>query len=391
MAQTIKELTQEREQLLKEIEAQAQQMSNDRNGEPREHTLQDWLTAAENVLPDEPTLEEPAPSQASTTTTRTRRPQARTQTNKEETPMASNKQNRNNVFGVIIMLSLLLTILGVVFIAYTSIQKELRSVLELKEQSIAQIEVLKETVAKLETNIGSGGNAEKVETLEKRVEVLEKSMQEMEKQPVVAKTEAPASPDMAGIEKVLQAHTQAMEAKFERLLQQIAQLNVTPLAQQDAGQEKVKQTKVSKQPEVRIEFKEPQAPQEPSVKPLNQPVVKLVKSVVAPTPVQPAAPQAPLKNYSMDVKWLVSQPAFNYTLQLASMDERQSIMNMIEKHQLQNTRVIPQTKDGNTRYVLVTESIDSKAQANKIARTFKAEYGISPWVRKIKDLTRRVE
>ncbi len=135
MAQTISELEKERAELLKAIESQAQQMSSSRQSRDThtsEHTLNDWLNAAEEVMPSTP-----------------KRP---TSSNNTQAPKSKNKAS---FFGVVIMLSLLLTILGVVYIAYTSIHNELQKVLAVKEDSMREVTLLKESVAELQKSRGN--------------------------------------------------------------------------------------------------------------------------------------------------------------------------------------------------------------------------------------------
>jgi len=77
MAQTISELEKERAELLKAIESQAQQMSSSRplgEKDQKEHTLNDWLLAAEEVMPStpkRPTQQSSAPQSTKKTTSAT--------------------------------------------------------------------------------------------------------------------------------------------------------------------------------------------------------------------------------------------------------------------------------------------------------------------------------
>ncbi|MDX1796554.1 MAG: hypothetical protein R3219_07495, partial [Hydrogenovibrio sp.] len=163
MAQTISELEKERAELLKAIEDQAQSMSSSRAGGPDstpEHTLKDWLNAAEEVMPNRP----------------------RNRTNPEPQPQAkpeTAKNNRASFFGVIIMLSLLLTILGVVYIAYTSIHNELKSVMAIKDSSSQDIQQLKASIAKLEKATAANGKGELFTQLQNRVASIETEIKQL--------------------------------------------------------------------------------------------------------------------------------------------------------------------------------------------------------------------
>lgn len=374
MAQTISELEKERAELLKAIESQAQQISSDRNGqdEPAEHTLKDWLNAAEEVMPSKPKPRNP-----------------------QNTAKTSNMNPKTSFFGVVIMLSLLLTILGVVYIAYTSIQKELNSVLTMKEETIKELLVLKETVTEIQQNTAAAGQGSLFKQLQDQVALLEKEVRDLKAQKLIApstesgndaelnkvvQTTTEALPDNVVTTEVLDAklkeYTKGIEAKLERILMALPQTS-------NAEQNPSSSTGTS--------MAEPQInpPAEPSVKPLNQPVVRLVKPVDPPK--SPSTTQAPLLNYSDDVKWLMNEPAFNFTLQLASMSERASVQKLIDDKSLSDTRIIPQDRNGVTRYVLVTGSYASRTEADNAASAYKANFGLSPWVRKIKDISAKVK
>lgn len=383
MAQTISELEKERAELLKAIENQAQQMSSSRpegDRDQKEHTLNDWLHAAEEVMPSTPKR----PTQQSSAPQPTKKP----------------KGSKASFFGVVIMLSLLLTILGVVYIAYTSIHNELQKVLAVKEDSMKEVKMLKETVAELQKSVASGGQGQLFTQLQKRVEVLEAEITTLKAQQLTldnkvvqqatsknAATVLPA--DLPSnvvttevLESKLKEYTQGIDHKLETILEYLN------LSSEDQKAEPASKVSVYTQPEDKVTEPTVTEPSEPKVKPLDQPVVRLVQKVQKPTTIEP---NAPLENYTSDVKWLMEEPAFNYTLQLASMAERDSIEKMIEQKGLQGAKVIPLERKGEPYYVLLTGSYASRSEADKAARTYKANFGISPWVRKIKDLSRKLK
>lgn len=122
---------------------------------------------------------------------------------------------------------------------------------------------------------------------------------------------------------------------------------------------------------------------------VKEPIVKLVSRVKAPS--APLTPDAPVANASEDVKWLISQPKPYYILQLASMPDTASLTKLIDSKKLKGTKIIPQTRNDLTNYVLVTDALANKAEAYKLAKKIKSESGISPWVRKVQDLTKRIQ
>lgn len=162
MAQTISEFEKERAGLLKAIESQAQQMSStrsDNSEEPPEHTLNDWLNAAEDVMPSK-IKSKSKPSTAA--------PNVKISGN-----------TKSSFFGVIIMLSLLLTILGVIYIAYTSIHNELKEVMTLKQASSADMKTLQESIKKLEAAVASKGQGDAFIALQEKVANLEKTVNQL--------------------------------------------------------------------------------------------------------------------------------------------------------------------------------------------------------------------
>ncbi|AZR81977.1 SPOR domain-containing protein [Thiomicrospira sp. S5] len=379
MAQTISELEKERAELLKAIESQAQQMSSSRQSRDThtsEHTLNDWLNAAEEVMPSTP-----------------KRP---TSSNNTQAPKSKNKAS---FFGVVIMLSLLLTILGVVYIAYTSIHNELQKVLAVKEDSMREVTLLKESVAELQKSVATGGKSELFDQLQKRVTALENELAALKKQPVAAAetvesqtvTETVQSADTLApnvvttdiLEQKLQEYTQGIDKKLEVILKH---LHINP-AEMEAGAQEQGAANVSIKEET-IDEPSVAEPAQPKVKPLDLPVVRLVKKVQKPA--EPTT-EAPVKNYTADVKWLLEEPAFNYTLQLASMQERSSVEKMIREKGLDGAKIIPLERKGEAYYVLLTGSYASRTEADKAAKRYKQNFGISPWVRKIKDLSNKLD
>lgn len=381
MAQTISELEKERAELLEAIESQAQQMSSSRQSRDThssEHTLNDWLNAAEEVMPSTP-----------------KRP-----TSSNNTKPPKPKSSKASFFGVVIMLSLLLTILGVVYIAYTSIHNELQKVLAVKEDSMREVTLLKESVVELQKSAATGGKSELFDQLQQRVATLEKELAALKKQPLVTaetvetqtvtETAPVASETLAPnvvttdiLEQKLQEYTQGIDKKLEVILKH---LHINP-AEMEAGAQEPGAANVSIKEET-IDEPSVAEPTQPKVKPLDQPVVRLVEKVEKPT--EPAT-EAPVKNYTADVKWLLEEPAFNYTLQLASMQERSSVKKMIREKGLDGAKIIPLERKGEAYYVLLTGSYASRTEADKAAKRYKQNFGISPWVRKIKDLSSKLD
>ncbi|MDG6778055.1 SPOR domain-containing protein [Thiomicrorhabdus sp. zzn3] len=411
MAQTISDLEKERAELLKAIEAQAQQMSANRNGEEKEHSLKDWLNAAEEVMP--------TPQKTKTTSSA---PQSGDKNNK---PNA----NKTSFFGVVILLTLLFTILGVLYIAYTTINKELQQVAEVRESSKQEMLKLQQSMDELQKNLASGGQPEAFTQLEQRVLDLEgqlSAIQEQQKRllarleqspiqasgQVAAESAVKAAENMPATEvhsasvassadqvvtesildEKLKAYTSQLEKRIDEKLEKILQylthgkadeaLKSEVLLNGDSDGETVKGMQ---QPEAEVatpaepEVVEVEAPR------VEQPLVKLVEEVKK--PIEPEVTVEPHVALSADAKWLLDQPAQHYILQLASMADQQALMNMVKRKGLADTKIVMQKRGDDQRYVLLTGSYASRKEADQKAKQIKDEFGISPWIRKAKDLT----
>lgn len=382
MAQTISELEKERAELLKVIESKAQNMSSSRPNAAEgksEHTLNDWLNAAEEVMP-----------------TRSSRNSSNSQ---PASAPARTRPNKASFFGVIIMLSLFLTILGVVFIAYNNINSELQKALAMNAQNQKELAEVKQTLTDVQSASAASGQGDLFTALQQRVVMLEAQLQSLKSQQTDSPTMPSASGDTASTATPLALEqlpsnvvtTEILEQKLQEYTQGIDQKLATILAYLNNEKQSPAQLK-TKQPanqQAKVKVAEPQItePTTPSVKPMEQPVVRLVQKVTSP---KVAEPNAPLENYTGDVKWLVEEPAFNYTLQLASMSERASVEKMIQQKNLEGARVIPLTRNGEAYYVLLSGSYESRSEADKAAKSYKNNFGISPWVRKIKDLSNKL-
>lgn len=397
MAQTVSELEKERAQLLEAIESQAQTMSTKRssNEEAVEHTLNDWLNAAEEIMPAKKTARRQKSSATSSA------------------PLKS-KNNKASFFGVIIMLSLLLTVLGVLYIAYTSIHNELQKVLEGNTAAMQEVKSIQDTVTRLEESVASGGQGDLFVSLQERVAQLESEISALKAQQVALESSASqkqttkTSPNASNIaaalnvdpkklvtseelDRKLNNYTQQINEKLEKIMLRLsipAQAKAEPSSKMPETENAAVSSLLPIPEQPTMELPEPTVVA-PSVKPLNQPVVRLVAE--SKQPKVPAAPAAPLKNYSPEVKWLMQEPSLNHTLQLASMSERSALQSMIDKKGLSGAKIIPQERNGKTQYVLISGSYADRKEAEAAARTYQSQHKISPWIRKIKDLSSKVK
>ena len=398
MSLTISELESERAKILEEIESKAQSISSDKSSPGENHSLKDWLKAAEEVMPtSEPVREKQDMRNSETRSNYT-------------TQVIKPSKNKASFFGVIIMLSLLLTLLGVLYIAYTSIHKELQNVLESNQLNTDKMNQLQIDMEALQKSISTGGKAELFISLEDKVFALEAqvlSLQTALKNPV-STTDSDAtlistSPGEPQTERSLSMNSNktvteaVLDDKLSQLEQKIDQKLQSILDYLSSGKKPL--TDVSSVNNVALpnaanDLIEEVTISEPSITEtrspvITQPLIQLVQPVK--TPKAPEKVNIPIENYTADVKWLMNEPALHYTLQLASMPEQQSVEAIVRKKSLTDVKIIPQTRNGATNYILLTGTFASRKAADEFAKQYKMEFGISPWVRKVKDITARIK
>lgn len=401
MAQTIKELEKERAEILDAIESQAQNMSQ--KGSPPEHNLKDWLNAAEEIMPAKKSSRQKTPLESSSPVRK------------------KDKTSKSSFFGVIIMLSLLLTVLGVLYIAYTSIHNELQKVLAANAISQENVESIKETVVNLEKSIASGGQGELFKSLQAKVAHLEAEVNDLKTQQIILKSstdkitgeqikvvsgvasQLKTSEDNLELNKLVTSeeldrklanHAQQINDKLEEIIQH---LNILPATEPVKQVQAVKVPKETPPKEAFENISLPKAPklkiQEPKIQEplgrLNQPAISLVQR--SKPLVQPELPKPPLLISSPEIDWIINEPAVNFTLQLASMPSRAGIQKVKDQKGLVNAKIIPQERNGRTQYVLVLGSFTDRHAADVSAKNFQTEYKISPWVRRVQDLKARIK
>ncbi len=367
MAQTIKELEKERAVILKEIEKQAQKNTKTTNKEP-EHSLNDWLNAAENVVPAN------YPNNSNSQSAKITKPVS--------------KVSRSPFFIIIITISLLLIFIGIFYIASQSINNQLNSLQEQQTKSATTIQSLQDTVTTLEATIT---------TLEQDIILLKKPTTTTTTT-IIAKQQAdqPKAIDEQQLDNKLKKLSAQLEGRLGELLlklegkkaladdkaviKELAE-KILPMTAKTTAETTTK-TEPSSIPE-------PTPPVVPVVKPVNQPVIRLLKRIT-PDPITKEE-KKPVIAKTANVKWLLKQPAFNYTLQLASMRDKESLQKFIKDKSLTNSKIIHQQHSSGLRHVVITGSYANRRDANKARHEYSEKYGVSPWVRKMKDIQDRVD
>ncbi|MCF6253573.1 MAG: SPOR domain-containing protein [Thiomicrorhabdus sp.] len=399
MSLTISELEAERAKILEEIENKAQKFSGDSN-KTENPSLKSWLNAAEEVMP----ASKPDPKMRT-------KPKTQSKSN-YQSQVFKPPRNRAPFFGGLIVLTLILTLLGVIYIAYSSIHKELQNVLIAHEKSVVQMQTIQADMVELQKTIATGGKVDLFIALEDKLFALESQVLALKAEASPKTLEHPleklvvneevtsslsestrATPNASDdnlvtvsvLNQSLKRYTEQLDARIDQKLETI--LNY--LSKQ-GGDKNLESTSLNG-----ALVEEPITPtvMTPTVsevkKPvIDRPLVNLVQAVKTPTAPDKVTP--PLKHYSADVKWLSQEPSQHYILQLASMPEAHSLKEIADKKQLQNVRIVPQIRKGVTNYVLITGSFADRKEAREFAQKIKSESGISPWIRKVKDLSSRL-
>ncbi|MDX1352554.1 MAG: SPOR domain-containing protein [Thiomicrorhabdus sp.] len=399
MSLTISELEEQRAKILEEIESKAGKISSSNPSSEGTPSLNDWLNAAEKVMPEKP---QNAHQQATHKTSYSNKLLSNSKAN-----------NKTSFFGVVIMLTLFLTILGVLYIAYSSIHKELQNVLVIKDENVEQMKMLQADMKSLQQAVTSGGKTELFNELELKVIALQTEVNELKgiiaKQSITGETNnqqnsnlAEVSPDVSSpvlklikdassdkvvteavLDQKLKSYTQQLENKIDRKLEKILQHLTSGKASENLPG-------LVTSPDDATQTEQETATVETVKTPtVEEPVLKVVNDIVKPQ--APQAPAAPIVSASSDVTWLLAQPKAHYTLQLASMPSEEAVRKIIESKQLKETKVIPQTRNKATNYILVTGSFATRNEADALAKKIKSQFGISAWIRQVKDLTGRVQ
>jgi len=364
MSLTISELEEQRAKILEEIESKAGKISPQNSNGSETPSLSDWLNAAEQVMPEPPKneMQETVPK-----------------TNYSNKLLSDSKpSNKLSFFGVIIMLSLLLTVLGLLYIAYSSFQKEQEKVVESQNQNVEQLKILQEEVDQL-----------KITNANLKKDALPKTTNNAE---LTSNKEGATSKEAATVvtEKVLdeklKAYTQTLESKIDHKLELILkQLN------QDKDTKDVKDLPGLVNSVLNSKKQLTEKPKSLSSDTITVPTVKEPTLEMNGGIKGPTSPQAPIMATSIDVNWLIAQPKKNFVLQLASVPDQEAAEKLISSKGLKDAKALPQTRNKETNYIVVTGSLEKRADADKLAQNIKSNYGITPWIRNIEDLVKRVQ
>ncbi len=388
MPKTISELEAQRAKILQEIESKAGNLSS--GSGDKKPSLNDWLNAAEEVMPETDQGSTAENANYSTKLLKT------SHSNTSSTPF----------FTVIIILTLFLTLVGLMYIGYMTLNNELKSAVSYKEQSTQQINELQEGMTSLQQSLATGGKSELFVQMESEVATLKAKITELEAKLAeqtakgssdslpTAKAGADSNKDSAQLitESVLEGKLKLYNDQLEKNLDD----KIQKVIQELNGSEKKTASLTSELAAIKesASAEKVDSVDVPTVKTAVSPRVEEPKIATVDKvdqPAQPKIPEAPKAMMTADVKWLIEQPKKNYILQLASMPTEESVKQVMQKKGIDDGKIIPQVRNAVVSYILVVGSLKEKTQAQKLAKEIKNKTGISPWIRQIEDISRRVE
>ncbi len=403
MAQQPVNFEQERQRILAEIEARAKE----RGGEL---TLQDWLKAAEEVMPDSATAanlqgnvgnerilgtadvgEERVslsasarPKRRNRTRTRPTRKQADRPDSESVPPVAANERHdeeggegmgaRNAIWVGVIGTIVLAAVLGAGGLAFYKLHNEIKTLSTRLDQMEARLSKLERAKAPVEKATLDAITA-RLDALEKKalpVDAQQQVSDQVHSELTDANVVTEAVLD-AKLEQFSQRIEQVIDKRFATLLVQLKSLRAT--ASTPASQ--------PTQSEPVSDAPKKDADQTLSVTPPAQPAEPRAPEVKPPLSEKKEAGGSAL---SENEQWLAQQPANNWTLQLASVLDKASLDHMIRTKKLNEAKIVRQIRDGQTRYVLIQGSFSDRASAREAATAVRTRTGISPWVRHFRPL-----
>ena len=433
MSKSISQLAeQERAKLLDAIEAQANRISTKRDPRQAEVSLSDWLNAAEKIIPTnkeptnpgakayqsnqldetllnnkaEPSWDElfsPEPRATIQSDVKANRAAVKPTTNQAPSSRLGRNRKANPAktgpyFGVVVMLSLLLAMTGILYLAYMLVTDEFK---RLETQIIdqeAQLLQLETLVMDTQMLLEQHEDAPIVVSLMQRLTELEAAQLDAQR--------ATSSQDEAS-EVVSQAQIDALAAAQQALQQQVEraialqnqQPNpefITQLEQQILQRLQQSSQLLAQQAapaglndqDARVPTPAVTAPTVPT--PPAEPVVAAVEEVaeIAEIAVVAETPSSPMYSSRVmsDIKWLEQQADQHFIIQLAAMVQVERLEQIIRQHNLTDARILPQVRNGQTRYILVMGTHAQRPQAVEQANRIKEQTGITPWVRRVNDI-----
>jgi len=355
----------ERNRILEAIEQQAKSLSMARGG--GEHRLSDWLTAAEDVMPEirKPMVKPMSMSAAGASAA-------------AAAPASASK----NILGMIAAGTVVLAMAGGGGLAYMQLMQQMRVVEKANQQ------------------------------LTKRLTEIEKAMTETQKSDGATKVaiaadgkvEVVANKDALSaqfLDARLQAQTNQLEQniddKFRQILDKMEGRG-TAMAIAPMMVPQVQPTVAMQQPQHNVRM--PVTPQVVEMQPqqtlaMTQPISNApVQMQMAMPNVQPA-PVAAAQTAPTDAmnSWLYNQNPESLVLQLGSNPKAEGLEQMARKIRQNGdmAHVLSLKANGAQRYILVYGAFANRDDAKKATDTIKNDLGVTAWVRRVGDVKTLIE
>jgi DamX protein len=433
MSKSISQLAeQERAKLLEAIEAQANRISSKRDPHQTDISLSDWLNAVEKVIPEtkepavkasgnpatnayqenaqdaqlfanksEPSWDElfaqeprlPAQPELTTASLNTQIPSSR---GKVRRYPKKNPAKAGPYFGVVVMLSLLLAMTGILYLAYMQVTEEFKRLETLVLDQEAQISQLETLVIDTQMLLEQHEDAPIVISLMQRVTELEAA------QTAVDRSSNSASQELPEQIEALAAAQSTLEQQFKQVIMQQAQNPSSEMISQLEQRILQRLQPSSELPNIRpLPMTEPEHvykssssqptitppiapsnPTEPSIiNPVIHPNVAVVEDVSEVS--EQTGKSARIRD---DIAWLEQQTGQHYVIQLAAMEQPERLEQIIRQHNFSDVRILPQVRNDQTRYILVNGSYSQRSNAVEQANRFREQTGITPWIRRVNDI-----
>ena len=430
MSKSISQLAeQERAKLLEAIEAQANRISTKRDPRQAEVSLSDWLNAAEKIIPTnkepmnsaakayqtnqlddtlldnkvEPSWDELFASEPRATMPSDIKPN-RAAIKPTSTQIATNKVGRSRktnpaktgpYFGVVVMLSLLLAMTGILYLAYMLVTEEFERLETRVIDQEAQISQLETLVIDTQMLLEQHEDAPIIVSLMQRLTELEAAQSDAQR--TISSSNERSEPVSQAQIDALAAAQQTLQQQVERAIalqnqppnpefiaqleQQIVQRlqQSTHLLDRQAVQAGLNGQDLELTSSAVIAPVAPTPPVEPTIAALAE---------IAEIAVVEEAPSTPIYSSRVmnDIKWLEQQADQHFIIQLAAMAQVERLEQIVRQHNLTDARILPQVRNGQTRFILVMGAHSQRPQAVEQANRIKDQTGITPWVRRVNDI-----
>lgn len=333
----------DRHRILEAIEEQAKSLSMARGSS--QHRLSDWLSAAEEVMPEvkKPTVK----------------------------PMSMNQAEAKSSASVISKLligSLILSLAGAASFGLYVLSQEFMKLTDENTKLAKHVQTLDAKLTAL------------AETVEKSKNVASEEPSGLKGDETVVANSVTSTPSNAGSGAV----EQVLDQRFKQLIELLDQKMRAPMP--------VAPPPVMASPAVIA----PMATSTANSVPLSAPQMPNVSE-----PKPPAMPETLVVNEAVSNKgdvssssaqWLMEAPADGFVLQLGSNVKMEGLQALAKKirQQPELAHLLPINANGSTRYVLTYGALTSRDEARQASDRLKTELGVSPWIRKVSDVQKLV-